>query len=308
MVPFRIAMSDLAKAKIDNRNFDLLAHRNVEYKVGGIKFEILYFSVVNHSSTVSRGKKHSHTMLELSLIEEGEIGYETKELQIPVKQGEVFFMPPGKIHSWRPLKLPYTITGFQFRVATESDDPKFMEYFRERAEEHGYTLREFPAFAEALAGIRREFRDQSPYYMDRIDCLIRELLIGFMRKVSLHLEEDSEKHQHREPNVQRAWVMKDYIHANLSLPLTLDDLADHMNLGIRQLNRIFKEQQGVSLGSYIIATKIEAAADELKTTQHDIAQVARHTGFSDADYFCRLFKQKKGLSPSAYRKKHAPEP
>lgn len=300
--------TDSSRTNVDNRNFDQLTHRNVEYKVGGIEFEILYFSVVNHSPKVRRGKKHSHTMLEFSLIEEGEICYQTKELQIPIKQGEVFFMPPGKIHSWYPLKLPYTITGFQFRIATESADHKFFEYFREQAEEHGYTLRGFPAFAEALAGIRLEFRDQSLYYMDRIDCLIRELLIAFMRRVSLHIEEDSEKHLHTDPNALRAWMMKDYIHANLSLPLTLEDLSDHMNLGIRQLNRIFKEQQGVSLGSYIIDIKVEAAADELKKTQHDIAQIARHVGFCDADYFCRLFKQKKGLSPTAYRKKHAPEP
>ena len=294
-------MTDFARVKTDNRSFDRLAHRSVEYKVGGIVFSIALFHVMNYSQNIVRGKVHSHTTLELSLIEEGAIEYYTKERKISLKQGDVFFMPPGKIHGWRVLHHPFSITGFQLAMSTTTDERNFMEYFQEKARGKGYRLSDFNIFGEVLGGIRHEFESQTPYFMDRIDCLIRELLIAFMREASLHLEEDPAEHHGHDPNVLRVWVIKDFIRANLSTPLTLADVADHLNMSTRQLNRIYTEQEGTALGTYILDTKIAAAKDALTATERPVTDIAMHIGFPDVNYFCRLFKKKTGRSPSGYR-------
>ena len=294
-------MTGFNQSKVDNRSFDRLAHRNVDYKVGGIAFSIVQFSITNYSRTIVRGKVHSHTMLELSTVEEGAIEYHTKDLKIPVKEGEVFFMPPGKIHGWRPLQHPFTITGFQLSISTTDDEPKFMEHFRAQAREKGYRLRNFHVFGETLASIRHEFEVQTPYFMDRIDCLVRQLLIDFMREVSLHIEEGPDEHYGHNPNVQRVWIIKDFVQANMAIPLTLADVADHLNISTRQVNRIFSEQENTSLGTYILDTKIETAKNELAATNRPVKDIALHVGFADENYFCRLFRKKTGQTPSGYR-------
>jgi AraC-like DNA-binding protein len=85
-------------------------------------------------------------------------------------------------------------------------------------------------------------------------------------------------------------------------PVTVEDLAEGLNLSASRLRYRFRKTAGVSPGSYILNCRINRAAALLRTTGLPIADIAAETGFGSPQAFCRIFKQKTGLTPRMYRK------
>lgn len=85
--------------------------------------------------------------------------------------------------------------------------------------------------------------------------------------------------------------------------LTRDQVAAHVGVSIRTLNRLLG-QQGESLASLIVKTRLTLAKRMLSDADRDdvsIAVIAYDAGFADPTNFSRLFKQKYGLPPARYR-------
>ena len=57
----------------------------------------------------------------------------------------------------------------------------------------------------------------------------------------------------------------------------------------------------MSLTKYILAIRINKAESLLLTTDMNITEIAISSGFTDANYFSRVFKKETGKSPSKYR-------
>ena len=72
--------------------------------------------------------------------------------------------------------------------------------------------------------------------------------------------------------------------------------------GISQvyMNKIFKDQFGVSPVNYIISKKLDYACDLLRTNHYSMSEIAEMCGFSSAYYFSRIFKSHKGVPPTRY--------
>lgn len=83
----------------------------------------------------------------------------------------------------------------------------------------------------------------------------------------------------------------------------MDVLARELGCSRRHFYRLFKEIQGQSPVDYLIHTRLKAAQGLLHASSYSIARIAELTGYRDIYFFSRQFKQKTGLSPSAYRQK-----
>lgn len=96
-------------------------------------------------------------------------------------------------------------------------------------------------------------------------------------------------------------TIQQWLHEHLAEPINMRDLAEYFFLSQRSLNRRFKEATGQSPVEYLHHLRLTASRDLLKSTNLSINELALHTGFQDVSYFCRLFKQKNQVTPSAYR-------
>lgn len=63
---------------------------------------------------------------------------------------------------------------------------------------------------------------------------------------------------------------------------------------------LFKQRYGKSPNDFIIGLRIEKASELLYTGKYTISEVAYLVGYNDSAYFSRIFKKRKGCSPSAY--------
>ena len=96
-----------------------------------------------------------------------------------------------------------------------------------------------------------------------------------------------------------AEVLK-YIHENISLKISVDNLVSLVPLSRRLLETRFKKSMGTSIYDYIIQVRIEKMT-QLLCEGMSVSEAAVELGFSDLKNVSRSFKQIKGITPSEYR-------
>ena len=79
-------------------------------------------------------------------------------------------------------------------------------------------------------------------------------------------------------------------------------IANFLNIERTYLYRLFKDITGTSPQEYLLDYRIRRACSLLKDTKLPVSDIARSVGYDDSLYFSRLFKQKKGRTPTQYRK------
>lgn len=97
-------------------------------------------------------------------------------------------------------------------------------------------------------------------------------------------------------------AVADYVAADLSRPIRLQDVAAAVFVSPYHLSRTFKQLTGQSLVDYVQERRLAKAEELLLTTELTITEVAGQVGFSDAAYFATCFKSRTGCSPSQFRK------
>ena len=93
-----------------------------------------------------------------------------------------------------------------------------------------------------------------------------------------------------------------YIQKNLRLTLTIGQISSHLFVSESKLRAAFLAEVGINIGQYIDSQVLLRARQLLATQRSSISEISAMLGFCDPFYFSRRFKEKHGLSPSAYRK------
>ena len=101
------------------------------------------------------------------------------------------------------------------------------------------------------------------------------------------------------PNVRS---MLTYVQFNLAEGISLEAIARQLGVNASYLSSQFNREVGKSLPEYVSEKRIAEAKRLLRgRTQLPIGQIAAAVGFSDVNYFTKVFKKKAGQTPSAYR-------
>lgn len=96
--------------------------------------------------------------------------------------------------------------------------------------------------------------------------------------------------------------------ANIEDPLPCDELAQRLNVSLRQLERLFKQVLGHTLHSEYMLARLERAHQYLQQTTLRVAEVAALTGFSSVEYFSKVYKRVFGVLPSTDRRQSTDAP
>lgn len=96
--------------------------------------------------------------------------------------------------------------------------------------------------------------------------------------------------------------IKDYIDSNVLKRLSVDDIANHVFLSKIYCENIFKKATGKTIVTYINNAKINVAKDYLLMSGLELTEISDKLGFTEYNYFSRLFKKVTGVSPLQFRK------
>ena len=81
---------------------------------------------------------------------------------------------------------------------------------------------------------------------------------------------------------------------------SVDDIARACGISTSGLRRIFKEELGMTMTEYRTGKKIEEAKYLLESTGLSLSEIAENLNFYDVPYFCKIFKQKTGMTPKEF--------
>ncbi|GGD74831.1 hypothetical protein GCM10011514_43570 [Emticicia aquatilis] len=92
-----------------------------------------------------------------------------------------------------------------------------------------------------------------------------------------------------------------FILKNLEKEILPTNLAENLNVSLRQLQRQFKEETNATPTDFIRKVKLEEAAKRLVLGNQTISEIAYSVGFSDPAYFSRIFKKYFDKTPSEFQ-------
>lgn len=95
---------------------------------------------------------------------------------------------------------------------------------------------------------------------------------------------------------------KAYIEEHLGDTLEIDDICSALKIGRTKLYEIFKAEIKMGVSKYILRRRMHRAKKLLKTTDLPIPEIADSVGFTDYNYFSRVFKNTYKKPPKSYRK------
>ena len=111
--------------------------------------------------------------------------------------------------------------------------------------------------------------------------------------------------QHADALVARAqrWMEK-----SLAQGFSLTELARHLAVSERTLNRRFKQATGEAPLHYLQSLRVDVAKRLLQTKALNVEAVSARVGYGDLSTFRRLFKRETGLSPRQYQLRFSRRP
>lgn len=107
-----------------------------------------------------------------------------------------------------------------------------------------------------------------------------------------------------EDDSRRILKVKSFIAQNYMDELRLKQLADIAGMSSSAFSRFFKLHTGRNLSEYIIDIRLGYAARLLVDTSRSISEISFECGFNNLSNFNRIFKRKKGCSPSEFRENY----
>jgi transcriptional regulator GlxA family with amidase domain len=137
----------------------------------------------------------------------------------------------------------------------------------------------------------------------------REIAVLSAKVFAIELDRDSQlsftvfqgQKNHSDDSVKEVQL---FIETNYKEKITIDQLADMLAIGRRNLERRFKKATSNTIAEYIQRVKVEAAKISLESSRDNVNEVMYKVGYTDNKAFRSTFKRLTGLSPIQYRSKY----
>lgn len=175
--------------------------------------------------------------------------------------------------------------------------PKVDETSQWNIELDEYFLFNNQSLASATNNIMRIAMDDNSQKDIMADFALKELLIRLMQTQARSMVE-----KNIVKNKSRIGFAVDYIRKNLHQKLSIESIAKMAYVSKSNFFKMFKDELGTSPNEFILRERISRAKELLKS-RNSIKETAFQTGFSDTNYFTRVFKQLVGVTPKCYQDK-----
>ena len=161
----------------------------------------------------------------------------------------------------------------------------------------GACLPECEAYADELAmqcmTVMREliYIGSDTIVTEMWDCLRK-----FVEKLVEVYQENNGKRKH--------WMIDQvlqYVEENYNTALSTRDIAGRFFMNTSYFSKLFHEQMGCTFLNYLINVRVEKAKMMLTQTNMKLYDIAEAVGYTNVQYFSTIFKEKEGLTPSAFR-------
>ena len=257
---------------------------------------------VKNKKLLTHRTLHINRAVEICLCLKGHAWLQLVDKTVVLEPGQFFVIPAGTLHNeaipadeecldlWLNLRQEQ---GIRAVLAGQNSEGEF-----------GVLCCKAVLLEPSLKKLLQETLDNelnSDHYGARMLVKNRmlEILITMVRQLERE-DQGSSKHWHHSVVAE----VEDYLHHCCTDRIELQDLADHMAMSVKHLNRIFKDATGTTITGYANHLRIQQAQYYLTTTDMKVKDIAELLNYYDQYHFGRVFKKSVGVSPVEYRKTH----
>lgn len=129
-----------------------------------------------------------------------------------------------------------------------------------------------------------------------------ETLTDIIALFALHLEQLSRWQTQKRQVSRTVSRILQIIETSYERDISLDELADQVNISPNYLSSLFKKEMQQNFADYLVHYRIEKSKELLLGTYLKFSEVAYQSGFTNHSYFSRTFKRITGVSPREFRR------
>ena len=95
--------------------------------------------------------------------------------------------------------------------------------------------------------------------------------------------------------------LKEYVENNYIYDISMQEAAEEMGYSDAYFSKLFKQYFNQNFTAYLTEYRIKKAKELLSNTNHSIKDISRMVGYTDSNYFAKIFKRLVGEIPTKYR-------
>lgn len=267
-----------------------------------VSIQIYWFQVHSYAedSTSLFFKPHKHSFCEAHFVLKGTVDYQIGNQNYSVSAGQFILITPDAPHTQLQCSENMVKLSLSFEILSAPDNP-LSENMRDTLSKcplHEATPPEVPTIISCISSQAKRVQILSPF-------AIRNEIFALISEIYYCSSAKEKRAQQQLPNDTvdpRYITAKKFIDDNISVKIHTEDIARHVHLCSKQLNRIFQINGEQSVFAYISEKKCQLAKELLTSTNLSIQEIGDRLGFSDEFYFNRCFTQKTGITPLKFRK------
>jgi beta-xylosidase/AraC-like DNA-binding protein len=126
----------------------------------------------------------------------------------------------------------------------------------------------------------------------------------YLLRENFRVPKNEPENAKQEDEYHRIETIRNYLMENYYRKISLEDLSEETFLSIAYLSKYIKRSFGANFSEVLLNIRMEHALEDLLNTDHTLTAVALDNGFSSQVIFSRCFRERYGMIPSEYRRKH----
>ena len=246
--------------------------------------------------------EHTSGNAELIHFLSGSGEVKTKDYTITAKEGDTIYIPEHTPHLDIFAQNPSLEVYFIQFVWEDSNNllklfnPTQLTNISERGRHR---------VAQEFKSLFRDFMADAPFGYELACVNVFRIITLLCREAgtTAGIEDTITDDLSRPRRVQIMMQVKHILQERYKEPISLNQIADMLNISSYYVSRVFSAESGFRLSTYLTEIRMEKAVQMLDNPQLNISEVALAVGFTDSHYFGQVFKTHFGVSPKTYRAK-----
>ncbi len=271
--------------------------------------ETFPFSFFRESGEGCVLKPHRHPgSMEILEIVEGEARVGIGTTTLSATTGDFFYIPADMMHRAEAVGGNLTVRGLVFETSIleanmQSFDTEILYMFYVQSKNRITVFRPSHGVYDVLANYMQDSCDE---FLGKDVCYklpIRANIYLMMTALLRHycgLKDEQERMVYH--NVLRMRPILEHIEGHYKEKIYIDRLAEQMMVSPDYFTKMFRESIGKTPVDYINDLRIHRSLELLAEGNSTMTEIAEETGFANANYFHKIFKQYMDMRPLAYRK------
>ncbi|HIX11389.1 MAG: helix-turn-helix transcriptional regulator [Clostridiaceae bacterium] len=241
----------------------------------------------NYDYRIEREDYHNYMLF---YICDGRLSLRSGSQTMVASAGQVGFLNCHEPHEY------HTIGNTEF-VWLHLDGSNTADFYQQAVQMHGGFVFDTPYAEQIKNGIYEivfAFRNEQTLSEVRLSQKLYTLLTAMVDTAS---QEAGQTEENDTVSKAMHFIQEQYMN-----PISLLDVATHVNMSQFHFSRLFKKDCGYSPHEYLILTRLNRAKHLLKTTGLPVKVIAQKVGYQNVSSFTNAFTDRVGISPTLFRK------